>query len=269
MKSMKKVRRNVNHARGWTRWSLCVLMLVVLFSPLALFAQDATDETMKIAVATGYYRSHWAPLMNRLKKLKIPADWSLSQEQLFGEKRLFLYDALVIAPHAGLEKEHYEDIKTFISKGGVLIPFYNGGTYINWGGGVRTFTYKKGGVFYELTGSKLLSWTGTHLREFSVLCDSPITKGFKIGERLRADVKGIWARYQAEGTIVLCGNATLLDRAKTEQTKEGNVIQVRKYGKGATIWITAKLHESTAPWVDRLLRNIFSRKTLDWCRQLP
>jgi len=220
----------------------------------------------------GFYGAPRIQFMNRLKELGIAAD-CLPHEQLFREKHLFLYDVLVVPPRGALEKGHYEDIKTFVAKGGVFIPFTTGGSFIDWDGSrgygspPDVVVSSKGGVFYELTGGALIpqSWGGWVLREFSVLRDSPITEGFKLGEQLRADVKGVGARYQAEGTIVVCGKGTLLS-GKTERTTESNVIQTRRYGKGASIWVSAELQRCTSPWADRLLTNLFSEETVDWCR---
>jgi predicted 3-demethylubiquinone-9 3-methyltransferase (glyoxalase superfamily) len=57
------------------------------------------------------------------------------------------------------------------------------------------------------------------------------------------------------------------DLGGTVMDMDGNAIQVRKLGKGASIWVAVSLQSIAEPWADALLRNIFSEGTFEWCRQ--
>jgi len=247
-------------------------MLAVWLLPVVLCAQDAAEGKPSLVILEGL-DGPLRVLTKRMEMLGIPAD-CLPHDQLFREKRLFLYDALVVPAVGTLSKAHYEDVKIFVAKGGVFIPFADGGTAMDMDGNLRVtlppdvIVSSKGGVFYQLTGG--VRHGGSYrLHEFSVLLANPITEGFTVNERLQADVIGLSVLWPAEGTIVCCGNALVMRNKETAQTKEGSVIQVRKVGKGASIWITARLYEGAEPCTDRLLTNVFSRKTFDWCRRLP
>jgi len=257
-----------------TRRFLAGLTVALVLSPASL-AQEANEESIKVVVP----ETAWGPpaFMKRFEALNIEAE-CLPQDDLFREKRLFLYDAVVLPSSAAISKSEFEDIKIFVTKGGLFIPFAFGGTIMD-ANGDRKITLppdivvsgKSRGPFYELTGGMRIG--GTHyLHGFTILHECPITEGFKVGERFDTGEKGIvgvCALWAAEGTLVCCGNATAMSGGKTERSKQASMIQVKKHGKGAGIWIVGAVYSTTEPWADRLLKNVFSRKTLAWCRQLP
>ncbi len=250
-----------------------MLLSAAILLPLAPSARAEDPNPLQIAVLDVQWQT--TPLTNRLGKLKIGSD-CLTKEELFQEKRLFLYDMFVIPSNGTLDQEQYDAVKTFVSKGGVFVPFDLGGTVmdIDRNGKVSLppdlIVSSKGKIFYELTGGERL---GAHwkIAGFSILNACPITQGFAAGERLVfTNATGAWAQNSAPGTIVCCGDATIMSRADgSERSRQGQAIQVKKYGKGAGIWIAVGLHSISGEPADRLLTNIFTRKTLDWCRRLP
>jgi len=208
--------------------------------------------------------------VQRLNALNISTA-CLSASALFVEKQVFLYEAIVVLAPA-LEQEHYQTLQTFVLKGGIFIPIEMGANVLDMDANQRVasppdiIVTGKGGLFYEMTGGTSIG--GSYiLKEFSIVQQCPITEGFSVGERIQTNIKGMSVLNPSEGTLVCCGRATLLDAS--DQIRSRSVIQVKRYGKGAGLWVTAKIHNSSERWADTLLRNIFSEKTFEWCRAIP
>lgn len=252
------------------------LLLVVMVLVFAGHAEKTTPVPAPIVMLD----VPWAPpaVLDRLHKLDITAD-CLPFDELFTEKKLFLYDTLILLPGSALGKEQFDDVRTFVAKGGLVVAFGDAGTIMDADGDRRitlppdiVVSGKSRGPFYALTGGQRIG--GSHLlRAFTVTGEGPIVAGFEKDQRIEVagnGLAGMCAMYPAEGTKIICGNARVMTgRGDAERTQAGNVIQVRKTGQGASIWVSALLYTSADPWADRRLTNLFSGDTRDWCRRLP
>ena len=248
-----------------------LIMLVLGCLCLGSVIVSAEEKEAKIAVVewTAQIKSRhkWyvVPFIKRLKNLGILAD-CLSANELFIEKKVYEYDAVVVIPWF-LTIDEFDELKTYVEKGGIFIPISTGAHVIDIdeNGKVNVppdiYVVGKGGIFYELTGGMRRGGTGNLVTSFEVLKSCPITEGLKVGEIIEANVNGTKI-ISDEDVDVCCGNA-VLGKSKKIRTK-CSVIQIKRTGKGASIYITASLHKSKNEKVNILSKNIFSRKTFKW-----
>jgi len=251
------------------------LVIVVVLGCLCFTCITASAEETepKIAVVEwigqqGEHATYVVPFINRLNGLGISTN-CLSSTELFIEKKVYEYDAVVVIPIYLTINEFYE-LKTYVEKGGIFIPIVAGANAVDIDeNGQLNFppdiwAISKGGILYELVGGKR-SGGSYSLTKFEILKSCPITEGLKVGEIIEANVSGMNI-IPDKDVDVCCGNGVVVNRKGSEaiRTEKGSVIQVKKTGKGANIWITAYIHDSQEQWADILLKNIFSKETFSW-----